>query len=164
MGWLRIITVMTKIIKDNDGDYIQHEALLQSLIDHCDVASCVFGCCGYNNCDFSPMRIASFIYDRISKAGSSGKDKSTLASLTKELTSSIERLEAEFGSQGVISNGYEHEDCSEYYPGETIDKLCSDLLHNINVAFEMLNLSQAKAAPKREYQTQGQIDHWSKKK
>jgi len=155
---------MTKIIKDEDGDYIQHDVLLQSLIDHCDVSSCTFACCGYDNCDFSPMHIARFIYDRVSIASGAEKDKPTLASLTKELTSSIERLEAKFGSKGKVSNGFEHEDCSEYYPGETIDKLCSDLLQNIKVAFEMLHLSQAKAAPKRDYQTQGQIDHWGKKK
>ena len=155
---------MTKIIKDEGGCYIQHDEILQSLIDHCSKESCDFACCGYDNCDFSTMHIAKFIYDRVSLDSGVKKRQAYAGELTKELTASIEKLGVEFGSQGLISNGYEHEECSEFYPGETIDKLCSDLLQNIKVAFEILNLSQAKAAPKREYKTQDQIDHWGKKK
>ncbi len=147
-----------ELLKDEDGsEYLQHEEPLQSLIDHCE-GSCAFGCCGYDSCDFSPILIAEFIYNKTIRVSGYRDDTFTFDNLVDTLTNQCKNLKIEYGSKGTLSNGYEHGDCCDsYFPGETIDKLSEDLLQNIEISVELINTSQKNRRTSDGYRHRDQI-------
>lgn len=132
---------MFKLMKGEDKTtYLVHDDYFEHFIDFCEVY-CVFGCCGFDSCDFSPLHISGFLCSESRSESTDGNIVSVTA-IAERLASLVIELKRDFGSNGLISNGYQPEFLSESYPGKTIDKLCDDISAHLDIALSLIDVNQ----------------------
>ena len=128
---------------------LTHGEELQLLVDHC-TTECMFDCCGYQSCDFQPVVIAEYLYRASSRMNNDIEVNVHVSLLREQLT----ELKGKFGVQGRISEGAMSEFTDMMLPAKTIELFVSDLNQNLDVALELLVVSQNKGQVDSYYETE----------
>ena len=121
---------MCKLVRFDEGDIgLVHSEPLNSLIFACETR-CMFGCCGYSACEFTP----EIMMNRFFSSPNTQKEYPDQNSLIQLLISQCHSLKHEFGSFGIIQQGYEHSDCSDaYWTGLGVDGVCDNIIYCLKV-------------------------------
>jgi len=104
------------------------ERPLSELLKKCET-KCVSGCCGLNAFDLSPVHIASFI---------TRNDNIEINALEEQ----IKTLSINYGENGGSGRGVRLEEINDNFSAKAIDSLTKELLTNINVAKELIEVSE----------------------
>lgn len=104
-----------------------HDEPLNLLINACETI-CDFCCCGYHACDFSPEVIRN---NFLANTNIQQQYPNPVV-LLNMLLSQLNLLKRDFGSEGIVQSGYEHEECyGVYWTGRGVDTFVENVSNSI---------------------------------
>jgi hypothetical protein len=98
---------------------------------------CVAECCGVDAYDFSPVQIASYV--AMYRGTPNGSELRTLRD-------QIAALRANYGVAGTSGRGATIEEMNQRFSAEQVECLASELLANLDVALNLMEISEAPGA------------------
>ena len=121
---------MCKLVRFDEGDIsLIHSEPLSSLIFACETR-CMFGCCGYSACEFTPEIMTKWFFS----SPNIQEEYPEKDSLIQLLISQCHSLKHEFGSFGTIQKGYEHSECSDaYWTGLGVDTVGDNIIYCLKI-------------------------------